>query len=133
MPVGRCRVTFDPVKRVIAVLSLFTLANLVFVMDGSACPLAGTAHAVTASADARTDGHDGHHAGTTDQMATELVDAPDEIPPSCLTMGPCALTLDFVTTEAPATAAATSHNVVAASDHQPPSAATAPELPPPRA
>jgi hypothetical protein len=121
------------VRRLIAALSLLSLANVVFVLGGSACPLAGTAHAVATAADAVAEGHAGHHMGTSDQSATELVDAGEEHQPACLTMGPCALTLDFVTTEAPAPGTATSHRVVAVSDHRPPSAATAPELPPPRA
>ena len=53
--------------------------------------------------------------------------------PDCLTMGPCALTLDMSGMMVVAAKVDKAEGVVAGSDHWPPSLTTSPELPPPRA
>jgi len=120
------------VRRFIAALSLLTLANVVFALGGSACPLAGSTHGVAATVPSDHSGHEGHHTGATQgPAATELADEMSH-PPDCLTMGPCALILDVAGDDTATPGNPGANRVVAASDHLPPSTAFAPELPPPR-
>ena len=119
-------------RRLIAVLSLLTLTNLVFVMGSSACPLGGLAHEPETAAVGGA-GHAGHDMGASGHQSHQ-VNADDETQADdCLTMGPCALTLDLATADADTAVAAEVARMVAVSDHRPSSASAAPELPPPRA
>lgn len=120
-------------RRFIAALSLLTLANVVFVQGGSACPLGGGSHGVAATVGIDHSAHEGHDAGATQESsATELADEASH-PLDCLTMGPCALILDVAGDDTATAGIPCANRVVAASEHLPPSTAFAPELPPPRA
>lgn len=121
-------------RRLIAALSLLALANLMFVQGGSACPLAGSAHHEQAAAQAVA-GHGGH-----DMSSMENHNTAQSVPedgsshaPACLTMGPCAMTLDLARSGVAASTAAQVDRLLAISDHLPRSAGITPELPPPRA
>jgi hypothetical protein len=119
-------------RRLIAALSLFSLANLVFVQGGGACPLNGDEHHAAGSVASDMTGHEGHHMATTsDDVAQPMPDETAPHAPACLTMA-CAFTLDIVRSFISASAVASVDRVVAASDHLPPSPVIAPEFPPPR-
>lgn len=119
-------------RRLIALLSLLSLANLTFVRGGAACPLNG--HHAQHVASASMSGHEGHDMGgmSNHEMVQPSSDD-DAQPPTCLTMGPCALTLAVSDAIDVAYATGPVDRVIAISDHLPPSAALSRELPPPRA
>lgn len=122
-------------RQLIAVLATFSLANLLFVQGGLACPMAsGEQHTASIAAEVPGhDGHEGHHASqpASGDFAQSL---PDDHTgePLCLTMGPCALTLDIAQ---PAGIADESRPdvVVGMNAFLPRSLAATPDIPPPRA
>ena len=119
-------------RRLIAALSLFSLANLMFAQGGVACPL--KSHHGQAQATSVMAGHEHHDMGaTTRDAALPMPDENSSHAPACLTMGPCAVTLDIAGPVVSSYLTAGIDRVLAASDHLPPSAVIAPELPPPRA
>lgn len=119
-------------RRLLAVLSLFSLANLVFVQGSTACPLTGTEHHAAAKASAS--GHEGHDmAATGHELSQPVPDDGSPHAPACLTMGPCAVTVAIASSVNSAGVSQHAALVVATSDHLPPSAVIDPELPPPRA
>ena len=119
-------------RRLIAALSLFGLANLMFAQGGVPCPV--KSHHDQAPAASAMTGHDHHDmAATTHDAALPMPDESSPHAPVCLTMGPCAVTLDLAGPVVSAYANAQVDRVLAISDHLPPSAVIAPELPPPRA
>jgi hypothetical protein len=120
-------------RRLLAALSLLTLANLVFVLGGSACPLAGTTHVPVTTVSGGDHGHEGHDMSAHGPSVTESPGDDVATPPVCLTMGPCALTLDLAIGSTTVSGISGVDRVLAVSDHLPPSAALIPELPPPRA
>ena len=119
-------------RRLVALLSLLSLANLVFVRGGTTCPLTDH-HGGTATA--TLTGHEGHDmsAMAGHDMAQPMPDENSSHTPACLTMGPCALALDIAGAVVMTSTTAHADGVLAVSDHLPPSAALSPELPPPRA
>jgi len=120
-------------RRLLAVLSLFSLANLVFVQGGGACPLNGDEHRAEVAGASDRAGHEGHHmAAATHEVAPPMPDETAPHAPACLTMA-CAFTLDIVGSFIATSTVVSVDRVLAASDHLPPSAVIAPELPPPRA
>ena len=119
-------------RRLIAALSLLGLANLMFAQGGVPCPL--KSHHGQAPATAVVMGHEHHDMGTrAHDVAVPLPDEGSSHAPVCLTMGPCAVTLDVSGPVVSTYMVAGVDRVLAASDHLPPSAVIAPELPPPRA
>ena len=117
-------------RRLIAALSLFGLANLMFAQGGVSCPLKSHHQQATST----MVGHDHHDmAGTTHDAAVPLPDESSPHAPVCLTMGPCAVTLDIAGAVVSTYVTAGVDRMLVASDHLPPSAVIAPELPPPRA
>lgn len=122
-------------RRLIATLSLLALANLGFVQGSSACPLAGSTHHKTADVVAVGEGHAGHGMSSpvNTDSAQSMTDDASSHAPACLTMGPCAVTLDVARTGDAPSAAVKVDRLLAVSDHLPRSAGIAPELPPPRA
>jgi hypothetical protein len=120
--------------RLIAAFGLLSFANLMVLQGSGACPLSGVAPHESASVSVQT-GHAGHAmAAATDEEGLQQPPAPDQSHlPACLTMGPCALTLDVGGAVVVATAEGHAPPVVAGSDRLPPSLTTSPELPPPRA
>ena len=120
-------------RRLIAALSLFSLANLMFAQGGAECPLRG--HHAESAATSTMSGHEGHDMGATanHDMAQPAPDDDASHVPACLTMGPCALTLDFTGAVVVTHLTMGTGHVIAVSDHLPPSATLSPELPPPRA
>ena len=124
-------------RRLTAAIALLAFANLVFVQGSGACPLSGgsTHGSDVAASPAEHSGHEGH-ALTSAPVEEALGQAPSPDtphPPSCLTMGPCALTLDLSGVVVATATVGASQGVVARSDRLPPSLTTSPELPPPRA
>ena|SRR5688572_27300081 len=119
-------------RRLIAALSLFSLANLMFAQGGEPCPI--KSHHDQAPVTSVMAGH-GHHdmGATAHDVALPMPDESSSHAPVCLTTGPCAVTLDVAGPVASAYVIAGPDRVIAASDHLPPSAVLAPELPPPRA
>jgi len=124
-------------RRLIAAIGLLSFANLMVLQGSGACPLSGaTPHeSASVSAPAGHAGHDGHAmAAAMNEEGLQQAPAPDQShAPACLTMGPCALTLDVGGAVVVATALGQAQRVVAGSDRLPPSLTTSPELPPPRA
>ena len=119
-------------RRLIAALSLFSLANLMFAQGGVPCPL--KSHHEQAPASLVVHGHEHHDMGaTTHDAALPMPDESSSHAPVCMTMGPCAVTLDIAGPVVSTYVVAGVDRVLAASDHLPPSAVIAPELPPPRA
>ena len=119
-------------RRLVAVLSLFGLANLMFAQGGVPCPL--KSHHEAAPAATVMSGHEHHDVNaTTHDAALPMPDETTSHAPLCLTMGPCAVTLDIAGPVTPTSLIAHADRVFAVSDHLPPSAVIAPELPPPRA
>ena len=117
-------------RRLIAALSLLGLANLMFAQGGVPCPLKSHhEHATSTMA-----GH-AHHdmAATTGDAALPMPDESSSHAPVCLTMGPCAVTLDIAGPVVSTYVIAGVDRMLALSDHLPPSAVIALELPPPRA
>ena len=118
-------------RRLIAALSLLSLANLVFVQTGSACPLAS---AEQADAVALT-GHEGH--GTSGAVANHemMQSMPDEDvshTSACTAMSACVATLD-VAIEQIGDIRHVHTRIDSISDDRPASLASTPESPPPRA
>jgi hypothetical protein len=123
--------------RLIAAIGLLSFANLMVLQASGACPLSGGTMHESASVSAASEhaGHDGHAmAASQDLESLQQSPAPDQShAPACLTMGPCALTLDVSGAAVVAAAVGPAQGVVAGSDRRPPSLTTSPELPPPRA
>jgi len=120
-------------RRLIAALSLFSLANLVFVQGSGACPLNHGEHHVAGTTASAMAGHEGHDMGpTAHDVALPMPDETAHHAPECLTMA-CAFTLDIVKSFVSTSTVASIDRVLAASDHLPPSVVIAPEFPPPRA
>jgi hypothetical protein len=120
------------VRRLIAVLSLFGLANLVFAQGGVPCSL--KSHHEQAPPTSAMMGH-AHHdlSATAHDVALPMPDENSSHAPVCLATGPCAVTLGMAGTVVSTYVIADPDRLLAASDHLPPSAVVAPELPPPRA
>ena len=118
-------------RRWIAVLSLLSLTNIAFVSGGLSCPLVGNGqheeHAPSAAAVA----HEGHETGTNDDLPASGDDLRHEA--TCLTMGPCVLTIDVIRAVSAVGRLPHPDAVAARSDHLPASQTLSPELPPPRA
>lgn len=124
-------------RRLIAALGLLSFANLLLVQGSGACPLSGglTDGSGSVSAPAGHDGHDGYvmAAAANEESLQHSPDSESSHAPRCLTMGPCALTVDVGSVVIVAGTSADAQRVVAGSDRPPPSLTTSPELPPPRA
>jgi hypothetical protein len=124
------------VRRLIAALSLFSFANLAFVQANRACPLTGgSRHASQAVASHSEHEHTGHAAKTpADQHSVHSIpDRDSRDAPVCLTMGPCALTMNVSAIQVTSIPAWHPGRVELVSDHLPASLTLVPEPPPPRA
>jgi hypothetical protein len=120
-------------RRLIAALSVLVLANLVFARGAWSCPLGMTGHDAVAVVPAAEGGaEDGHPMDHSSHHQSAPAPDHESQAPTCLTMGPCLVTLDLTRVDL-ATKRVRADRVLVASDHLPPSAAPAPELPPPRA
>ena len=118
-------------RRLIAALSLFSLATLMFAQGGVPCAV--KSHHDQAPATSVVTGHEHHDVGHSRDVALPMPDENSSHAPVCLTMGPCAVTLDIAAPVVSTYVIAGIDRVLAASEHLPPSAVIAPELPPPRA
>ena len=123
-------------RRLIAALGLLSFANLMVLQASGACPLSGglTHGFRSVSTPSEHAGHMGHAmAAAVDGESLQQSPASESSHgPDCLTMGPCALTLDVGGAAVVANAVAHPQRVTAGSDRVPPSLTTSPELPPPR-
>jgi hypothetical protein len=124
-------------RRLIAVLSLFSLANLAFVQANRDCPLSGGSRHVP-WAGASHSGHAAHGGHLANPPADQgsFQSMPDgDVPkaPVCLTMGPCALTMNVSAIHVTSVPAWHPGRVELVSDHVPASLTLVPEPPPPRA
>jgi hypothetical protein len=131
--------SFVLLRRLIALFSLLSLTNLVFVQSGSACGLVPAADGASSS----LSGHDGHDMGgvASHEMSGGAADhemfrtMPDDATTdssTCPVMNACVVTLELV--EEPLVAVSTRHSHVAGgTDDRPMSPTAEPEIPPPRA
>ena len=118
-------------RRLIAALSLLSLANLVFVQSGSACPLASTGPVETMA----MTGHEGHISGDANrnhEMAQSMPDEDASHTSVCTAMSACVATLD-IALERSADIESAHARVDSVSDDRPASLSSSPESPPPRA
>ena len=117
-------------RRLVAILSLLSLANLVFARAGAACPLSSVEPSSTEVAS----GHEGHDMSAM-ALTQEVVQSPDETTShhsACPAMNACVVSLEVVREEPPGLSIQVMH-VAGHSDDRPASLTTTPELPPPRA
>lgn len=123
-------------RRLIAAIGLLSFANLLLVQGSGACPQSGGLTHGTESVSAPTGhaGHEGHvmAAAANEESLQQSPDSESSHAPQCLTMGPCALTIDVGSVVVVASMGADAQRVVAGSDRLPLSLTTSPELPPPR-
>lgn len=123
-------------RRLIAALGLLSFTNLLLLQGSGACPQSGglTHGSEPVSAPTGHAGHEGHvmAAAATGESLQQSPDSESHAP-HCLTMGPCALTVDVGSVVVAATVGADAQRVAAGSDRRPLSLTTSPELPPPRA
>ena len=124
-------------RRLTAALALLSFANLAFVQVNRECPLSGgSRHVVRASAShGGHAAHGGHTANTpSDQGSAQAISDGDSPKAAvCLTMGPCALTIDVSVIHVASIPAWHAGRVELVSDHLPASLTLALEPPPPRA
>lgn len=118
-------------RRLIAALSLLSLANLVFVQTGSACPLVPVEHVDVVE----VPGHEGHGvsgAATNHELVRSMPDEDASHTSACTAMSACVATLD-VASEQIADIRHVHTRIDSISDDRPASLASTPESPPPRA
>jgi hypothetical protein len=136
MPVA-CDLLPSRMRRLIAALGLLSFANLMVLQASGVCPISGgsTHGSTSASTPSEHTGHEGHAmaAAAEDEALQQSPASESSHAPDCLTMGPCALTLDVRDPAVVANAVAHPQWVAAGSDRVPSSLTTSPELPPPRA
>lgn len=125
-------------RRLIAALSLFSLANLVFVQANRECPLTGGSRHVSAAGASHSQhaAHGGHAVRTPSDhdSVQSMPDGDSPKAPVCLMMGPCVLTIaDLSAIQIASVRAWHQGRVELVSDHLPASLTLVPEPPPPRA
>jgi hypothetical protein len=115
-------------RRVLALLCTLTLANLTLAQVGWACIGGNEASAAPAPA-----AEHAHHGGAATDEAASEVPAGQESMSHCLTMAHCVAAPAIAAERAGSARPELSARMPVTSDLVPPSAPTAPELPPPRA
>ena len=118
-------------RRLIALFSLMSLTNLVFVQAGSACPLVSAPHESAAPTGVHSE-HGSSDAPVSHEMVHSMPDEGSSHGSPCLAMQACVATLD-VATDPVVVVVKRPMRVDGTSDERPPSLTSTPEIPPPRA